>query len=199
MLNPNDVTAFLASLLKCPKKRTLFITVRCPTQKSVWTKIGKINDWIRKYSSNYWIVRGMAGGIHFHLMALVRPDAQIRYPKGIHFRVSPIGIKDSTWSAPEQYEIDLMLDARAYYKGLKDYILRTYKVPEECIMISRMITNYWRLRRNRDKRKKAVECKDSDLRRVSEYMYKNLAEPRGTDERIVYLDYILRHTPSLCK
>jgi len=189
------VDDFINSLVGQAKKNVLFITVRCPTQKSKWMTIGKVSDWARRYSKSYWIVKGGTGGTHFHLMLLLSPKApQIRYPKGIHFRVSPIGIKTKVipYVSPLPSEVSDRLDSEARAEHLHKSLIAYYNVPSVCLQVASCIATHFRLKNNREKRHTAVSERLTELFRVRDYMYKNLDEPRENGGLpVLYCDYII--------
>lgn len=185
----------LSKFSKFPLKRLLFITVRDNTQKSKWIRIGKINDWIRRYSDCYYIVRGTEGGIHFHMLAGIRVGAILRFPKGIHFCVRLLG-KKPQWD-PDLARMDR--EARDFstmireetFEALSEQCLEPWQ-QESLQEICNAIHAHFRRQRARTKRAVAKNRKEQEISRVLNYLQKNLDEPRE-DLVAEYTDYIYKH------
>lgn len=185
-------------LLRFPLKSLFFITIKDNTQKSRWVKIGKISDWIRRYSDDFVIVRGMEGGIHFHLLAGIRKNANIRYQKGIHFLSKDM--TNNTCST-NSYDASVAYDnfqGRCKYDAIRESklmnktceVLEPYQ-QELLLTICSSIREY----HNRIKKKKAASIaknkKHKDILNIIDYLYKNLNETRE-NAITQYVDYIVR-------
>lgn len=169
-----------------------FITVRDNTSNGKWTKIGKVNDWIRRFSDNYYIVRGTKGGSHYHAICEMKKGKSIRYQKGIHINVRPVtDAKPMNWTRPTLCEVMETQHGR----DMRDHILETnvmkYSTPISHV-IAQMIQKYWKKKRNRAKREKKKLILTESLRNIIKYMDKNLLEPRPEELR-EYYDYIIRY------
>lgn len=180
---------FETKLRKYPLKRLFFITIRCPTQKSRWIKIGKVNDWIRRYSKTYFIVKGIEGGVHFHLLAGIEKKKVLKPQKGIHFYIKPLASKSEISVDYKQLEEDTR-KARYMAASKRDELMLSASIDCQCVVsqISAMIKSYWLRQRAKasSARRKAqvVDAIDS----VINYLYKNLSE--NGDDPTIYEDYI---------
>lgn len=90
-----------AKLSTYPLSRLFFITIKDNRDK--W-KIGKVNDWIRKCSKCYYIVKGTKDGTHFHAVVGMEPNAKIKPQKGIHLNVSTLENDSTTFIFPSVTE-----------------------------------------------------------------------------------------------
>lgn len=177
-------------LLKSNLKHVKFITIKDNTQKAIWTKIGKVNDWIRRYSDHYYIVRGLEGGIHFHLVALLRKDAVLKViARGVHFNIQTVGGHKEVLPIDEP-----ILEEMRKGKHIAEKIYEKYIrfIPQVCLQISCMIKKYW-LKKSNDKKKFLNRTiAEKNLSRVFEYLQKNLDENPEANE---YLSYLIKLTP----
>jgi len=190
-----DTEEFERKLLAFPRKRILFITIRDPKQTVLWCKLGKANDWIRRYSKNYFIVQGTNGGIHFHLIAGIHPNMQPKPVKGIHFQMS-----DLTNSSNASYSYDECIEREdrknrwlceeITFNRRRKYFLR-YPGIQQCYSVADMIRAKFKKDAARDKRETAKSKKAEHIQRIISYLFKNLDEPRECEERSLYTDYIL--------
>lgn len=186
-------TGSIVNTLKAyPKKRILFITIRDNTQKTKWCTIGKVNDWIRRYSRHYWIVRGTKGGIHFHLLAGILPDKRVKPQKGIHFHIKSLDHKETLYTDYE--ELQQSKDKAVYFRNqtferltLDIHISKQIHIQQ----ITTMIKHYWRLKTNREQRIIKLTQKEQSIVEVVKYLKKNLLEPRD-DDIALYTDYIYK-------
>lgn len=178
--------------LKYPRKRLLFITVKDNTQKSKWTSIGKINDWIRRYSTTYTIVRGTEGGSHFHMLAGIKPNSDLKCQKGIHFYIKNL-LKDN---------IPYTREDEQFRREAEDHKLRilddritltqhqlTLDQQLQLSIICESVLKHFQKKRNKIKNADSKTKKQEDIQSVLNYLYKNLTEPRENDIEN-YIDYI---------
>lgn len=198
-VEPSDLLSgnFFTKLNSFPLKRLYFITVKDNTKNTKWMLIGKVNDWIKRYSKNYFIVRGTCGGDHYHLIAGLEPDKTPIPQKGIHFNIQDLTTKQEIPYTAEDYtEMREAKDKKEYYMSEKfDRLTLLLNYSEKKIItdITTMINKYWMLKNSREKRSKAKTKKESKVLRIVNYLFKNLNEPR---EHMVrqYTDYIIKHS-----
>lgn len=177
---------YFNNVKKLPKTPHLFITVKDNGQNSKWVTIGKVSDWIRKYASKYIITRGLSDGIHFHIIAYCDKGTP-KFVKGIHFRISQIGGKKTTNYDPE--DMDGILRSKYLFDKKKHTVEERIKVPPECLKIASMITAHWLKLRNREVRETRQNAYSEHIKRVLNYLQKNLEEnPR--EQQIQYLAWI---------
>jgi len=190
-----DTAELQRKLLAFPRKRILFITIRDPKQSPLWCKLGKVNDWIRRYSKNYFIVKGTCGGTHFHIIAGIQPNMQPKPVKGIHFQMS-----DLTNSSAMSYSYDECIAREdRKNKDLSEEITKSRKIKyflrypgiEQCYSVADMIRAKFKKAAAKDKRETAKSKKAEHIERIISYLFKNLAEPRESEDRDLYDDYIL--------
>lgn len=178
-------------LKKFPLGRIVFITIRCPQQVGPWTKIGKVNDWIRRYSSCYFIVKGVESGTHFHLIAGLKPDhSAIKPVKGIHFHIKDLK-KDNPCTVTDPIILDDIRESKYHAQFREQSTILRLKIPHECLAISTMIKKHFALGASRLKRSADRDRKSNAIRSIVLYLLKNLNEPRP-DEISVFSDYILK-------
>jgi len=180
-----------------PLSRIYFITVKDNADK--W-KIGKVNDWIRKYSKCYFIVKGTSGGTHYHMIAGIEPKVNVRCINHIHFNIQNL-------SGPRQ---EFLYDEFAAEDKRKAIHFRRVKferqvlgLDEESVniitKISNMILKHFRKKANVLKGTLKQTAKEERVQPVYDYLLKNLDEERFcliTDEiseqRYEYKDYIYK-------
>lgn len=177
---------YFDSVVKLPKKKHFFITIRDPTQNSKWCTIGKVNDWIRRYATNYIIVRGLKGGIHFHLIAYC-DKGEPRGVKGIRFHMDILISKVDVKYCPDS--IDGKLQSIYISEQRKITAIERMAIPIQCLEISDMIKSHWRRIQSREKRADVKDVYGKRLWRVLNYLQKNLEENRSI-EQIQYLSWI---------
>ena len=177
--------------VKYPLKRLMFITIKDNTQKSKWTSIGKVNDWIRRYSTTYYIVRGTQGGSHFHLLAGVKPNVTFRFQKGIHFYVKDLASK-SVYSREDAEQARAGRDLAEYIRDEKfTYCAYDLEVEQQnCLkQLCAEIRLYFKRKRDKIKRVEYKDSKHKKIQCVLDYLQKNLDEERE-DQIDQYKDYI---------
>uniref|UniRef100_UPI004047D844 hypothetical protein n=1 Tax=Polynucleobacter sp. TaxID=2029855 RepID=UPI004047D844 len=174
------------------RKRLLFITVKDNTQKSKWISIGKINDWIRRYSTTYTIVRGTEGGSHFHMLAGVKPNSDLKCQKGIHFHIKNLLTDKIPYTRDdEQYRRDAedlklhILDDRI---TLTQYQL-TLEQQHQLSQICKSVLKHFKTKTDKIKTADKKTKKQKDIQSVLDYLTKNLNEPRDGEVEL-YRDYI---------
>lgn len=191
----------LSKLKQYPITRIAFITIKDNTQKTKWTTIGKINDWIRRYSSCYYIVRGTQGGIHFHLLAGIEKDRTPVPQKGIHFVIKYLHTKpdfspeDIQWARDEEnvmyYNLlDTIEEETSEFllPGQQEEIARN--IVEKRIELMKLRAKDRAQRANEENRTK----KDVNVDNVLYYLLKNLNEERENPVT-EYVDYISKLKP----
>lgn len=82
---------FLKETKNIPLSKLYFFTFKDNSGR--YHKMDKVRKWCSKWASHYIIVRSPEGGIHFHGIGVKSENLSIRYLKGIHLRVSPLGDK----------------------------------------------------------------------------------------------------------
>lgn len=182
--------------IKYPLKRLFFITVKDNSQKTKWVSIGKVNDWVRKYSTTYNIVRGTNGGNHFHMLVGTRVDAKpFRFPKGIHFHVQnvlaekPIPYCEDTLSQ--------LCESKRMRELIYDDLISKYHVSlsawqqDALRQICYSIHHRAGIAAARVNQVRRQTKKERSIQRVLDYLDQNVNEPRPR-EIGVYRDYIRR-------
>lgn len=184
---------------KSPYKKLIFFTIKYNGSDctSRWLKIGKINDWCRRYSSHYFIVRGMTSGVHFHGLLLLDANLTIenlRPQKGIHFCYSTLGDKRDPITTDE---LEWMREGKEFaeyiHEGISDKILFDLHVEqrEQLESICASIKRYWINIRNKVKTKERKQRKRKHIDNVHRYLLKNLHEERE-DELREFKDWIYK-------
>lgn len=175
-----------------------FITIKDNSQSSRWTKIGKISDWLRRSCSNFIVVKGTQGGIHFHALCSKSPDKTFRMQKGIHFHVKHLDtLRSSVVGVDESYlERSERIDMAKYIRNSTfEYVASELDPDSQCIIrsIANMIREYWdRKHRNQSSRIRRQKKKTKTMFVVDNcisYLQKNLDEPRDDTIR-KYSDYV---------
>lgn len=195
-LSTAEETRFIAKLLTTPLSRVLFVTIRDPNQASgKWLKLGKINDWIRRYADNYYIVRGTASGSHFHLLAIIKKDARkIKPQKGIHFHIVSMLKNVVEYDFEDETERRESKEKAIYFTRQTFDMLTLDITPEAqdiIISIVTIIKGYWRKKTAKAKRVLSKDKRTANYQRLLAYMDLNLNEPREDGETPeLYKDYI---------
>lgn len=187
---------------KYPACRTLFITIRDPKQ-ATWAKLGKCNDWIRRYSKNYWIVRGTKGGSHFHILAFIDEGKTPKPQKSIHFDIKMVGINTKQFSVPtrEEYVEKKQTEEKIiYFKYQKFEELTselTVKQQNILLQIILSVKKYFKQKLNRKHRVKKLKGKKGEAARILNYMENNLHEEREDgDDPEMYIDFLCKLSKS---
>lgn len=81
---------FLSKIKTASLTNLTFFTFKDNTGRH--DKMDKVRKWCAKWADHYIIVRSPVGGVHFHGLGL-RNGSSIRYLKGIHLRIEPLGDK----------------------------------------------------------------------------------------------------------
>lgn len=180
-------------LMTYPLKRLFFVTIKDNSQKTKWINIGKVNDWIRRYSTCYHIVMGTHGGKHFHLIAGINKNTELKPQKGIHFCIKQLEQPKETYPV-DHVEIAQSIAKVKYYRNQK-YERLTLCVDVELqdiiLKIATMIRKYWDKKKAKQQRVAAKSKKERAIHSVLDYLHKNLQEPRS-DYPEMYNDYIER-------
>lgn len=155
-------------------------------------RIGKVNDWIRRYSTKYVIVKGTTGGVHFHLLAGLKPNINLTTRKGIHFDIKYLDkVERIAFDAAEHYN-SVQHAAVIREERLEDLALDlTAQQIALLQQVTESIRQYWSRKRQNRKAKEARTKKIGSIERVLRYLQKNLDEPRDDDSR-EYNDYIIK-------
>lgn len=196
-LTLTEQSAFVPKLVKTSLKNVLFITIRDPKQGTKWCKLGKINDWIRRYSNNYYIVRGTAGGSHFHLLAIIKKDARkVKPQKGIHFHIQSMQREVFEFNLEDCTERRISAEKVVYFKEQTFDMLTLDMEPDSqriITSIAAMIKSYWQRKQRKDKRLTRKDKQSLNYLRILVYMRKNLDEPRenGEDPEL-YKDFLYK-------
>lgn len=191
-----NTMSLLTTLSKTPRKRIAFITIKDNRPApSKWHTIGKVNDWIRRYSKCYYIVRGMTNGIHFHLIAALDKDVDtLRYQKGIHIHVKTLST-NQIFSREDADEIRESRDRReAYVAYSTDHQQSDLTTDQQTVLkcICDAVRRHFRLKTDKVNRNTALSNKQRDINFVMDYLAKNLEEPRD-DDVMEYIDWIQRN------
>lgn len=164
---------FIHVIKKKPKTKLYFITIKDNSQGPRWTRLGKVIDWIRRKTSIYFIVRGMEGGIHFHILAYI-DSGNFTFPRGIHVKVLPVDKSSKAKLTLSEIED---VDKAAYYRSKqKDRMVLKYRIPIECTTCANMIARYWRLREAKANRILKKKSKEDSIDRIISYMEQNHRE-----------------------
>lgn len=178
---------FYESVRRKPKTKLYFITIKDNTQSTKWITIGKVNDWVRRYADEFIITRGKVGGIHFHIICYANKNTNFKVPKGIHIRKSQVGKKSIEPPTPE--EIQDVLKAEHLRKVRSKNLQKRLKVPLVCLSISSQIEAYFTKQKNRVKRIETKNLQEEHIKRVLDYLHKNLLE-NPPEEQLKYLSWI---------
>lgn len=81
---------FLSKIKTASLRKLHFFTFKDNSGR--YTRMDKVRKWCAKWADHYLIVRSPVGGIHFHGLA-VRNGTALRYLKGIHLHIQPMGDK----------------------------------------------------------------------------------------------------------
>lgn len=178
---------FSKAITKYGVKSLFFITIKDNTGKGRFQKIGKVNDWIRRYSNTFFIGRGTQGGNHFHILAGIEKNKNPIPVKGIHFNIQCISnadpyVVDETIARTDR-EMTYYMETKA-----KDIVDR-YQIS---LTIPNMIKKHFTKISNQSKRLISKRKKDGDIERIISYIIKNIEEDRETEDRQEYIDYILK-------
>lgn len=183
-----------------PRSRLFFITIKdnSNNSQSKWKSIGKINDWIRKYSTTYLIVKGTNGGPHFHLLAGTKlSEPNFRCQKGIHFHIKNLSLtKPSSYSFEDAFE---SFQSKKFSESIQDSIADRHQRAltqdqRHCLLLICYAIRdrfHKQKRRIRDKaaRVLSLDKKTKSIISVLDYLHQNLLEPRSHSP-YVYEDYI---------
>jgi hypothetical protein len=180
----HDSVQVINKLKTYPFSRLAFITIRDGTQSSKWCEISKIRSWIRRYSKDYIIVKGIVGGIHFHLLAGISRNCTLKPQKGIHFHIKYLNDKvgEIYYDTPEDVQDKLKI---LHYRSLRfEDLTRSVGIEQQSIIsrINAMILRYWRLIKDKEKRNLAKDKKSAKITSVIDYLQKNLDENPYPDQ-----------------
>jgi len=181
-------------LSKSNKSQVTFVTIKDNSQKSKWCTIGKVNDWIRRYSTNYYIVRGLEGGIHFHLVALLHKHAVLKVTaKGVHFNIQTLNKSHPLRLIPSDNELDDIRKGKYYQELRHERIVINNDIPKPCLEIAKLVAKYWKSKYSKAERLEAKLTKHLHLDRIFSYLDKNLME-NPTEVLKEYNTHILKYS-----
>lgn len=194
----SDSESIKVNLLTYPLSRLYFITIKDNSQ--LW-KIGKVNDWIRKYSVNYYIVKGTQCGVHYHLIAGITAGVTPTPIKSKHFHIKSLANEIKTVPTRESYQEDkafALNDQRSIVEKYQDYELSQDGI-NALVSITLMLKKHWRKIADKARLKRTAQrskdLKGSKIDSIMDYLQKNLDEPRPDDpDRYQYEDYIFKIT-----
>lgn len=162
------------SFKKFSKGRLLFVTIR--DAKNKYT-MNKAINWIKKYCDTLCIVRGLKGGVHYHLLAGLIDTTWVPHgSKGVHFNLSYVDNDKSMRLTPTPEEVQDVLYAKHIAKCRKDTLLERLNIPVLCIRQSRSILIYFGKKVSKGKRLEAKSRKELHISRILEYLELNLNE-----------------------
>lgn len=179
--------------MKYPCSRLCFFTVKDNTHSTKWDKIGKVNDWIRRYSDCYIVVKGTNGGTHFHGLAGIKPNHTPRYQKGIHMHLQYVNQKKEE-IPPDFLELAKSADMRTYIisNNFEEQSRNLFPEQQDILRaICKGINKYWSAKRTREKTTVRKTKKENSILRIINYLDVNLQEPRDNDIS-KYTDYVSR-------
>lgn len=148
---------FLCNLVKSPLASVMFITVRDPNQASGdWCNMSKVSNWMRRYSDNYYVVRGTASGSHFHMLSIIKKDARkLRPQKGVHFHIISMNKNTIEFDSESNTERRECKEKAVHYQQQTFDMLTLDLYPSSqaiIISIKNMIKQYWRKKAAKSKR-----------------------------------------------
>lgn len=185
----DDTDIVRKKLEKYPFSRLAFITIRDPTQQSKWCEISKIRTWCRRYSTDYIIVRGIKGGIHFHILIGLRVGCNPKCQKGIHFHIKLLNDdckSEILFDSPEDVQDRLK---REYYRHEKfEELTMDEDINCQCIIsqINAMVKKYWKVKSAVIKKAKVLDRKQTKIKHVIDYLQLNLDENEDIDKYITH-------------
>lgn len=180
---------FTAKVNKFGLTKLYLITIKDNAQASRWVLIGKVNDWIKRYSNTYLIVRGMEGGIHFHLLAYIPERPTFRPAKGIHFHITTLGDD----RAPMTMEDIENIDKAQHFSAVRQLEqVKKLNIPIQCLIMASGIRTYFTKLKNRSKRLAVKTRKQREIQRVIDYLSKNHNE-NPEDIRDNYTTFIVKY------
>jgi len=193
---PISSPILLTKLMKYPLSRLAFITIKDNTQTTRWTQIGKVNDWVRKYSDCYAIVMGTLGGKHFHILAGIEKNKKLTVRKGIHFDIQFLS-KDKPEILPDYREIARnKMDQKHVRRDMLEELFDIDDVPvhqqDIIIATTALIKSYFLKIANKKSRDIRQTKKGKDIDNILNYLQKNLDEYREDSLR-QYTDYITKY------
>lgn len=189
-ITSDEKCRFLHALRKAPLKNIAFITIRCPKQDTKWIKLGKSIDWIRRYSTNYYIVRGTSGGSHMHLLAILNKGKALKFQRGIHFNCTYMN-QANVKGDIDFREMKENKEKSAYYTNLRYELFTIHENIEKqkhIALICAMIKKHWLRVTQSCKHADRMDKKTQNHERILNYLEQNLNEPRDDDPKM-YTDY----------
>lgn len=184
-----SVERFKVAVRAAAVTSVFFVTVKDNRKDTRWSKIGKVSDWMRKYSDTYYLVRGVSGGIHFHAVCVLKQGCVIRYQKGIHMNVRPLSDRKCDLTREEVEEMKIGKEKCEHFRELR--IMRIGD--PNCAIIASMIRKYWESKKARGGRIRRKLVKNDSIERMVMYLEKNLDEgPRPVGKSGQYVDWMLK-------
>lgn len=193
---PISSPILLTKLMKYPLSRLAFITIKDNSQSTRWTQIGKVNDWIRRYSDAYAIVMGTVGGQHFHILAGINKKQKLTTRKGVHFDIQYLSKKKEDFP-PDYREIaHNILDQIHVRRDMLEELFDIDDVPpyqqDIILCITALIKSYYVKKANKQSRDIRQTKKGENIDNILNYLQKNLDEYREDSIR-QYTDYITKY------
>lgn len=165
------------SFRKYPKSRLLFVTIR---DAKCRYDMNKAINWIKKHCDTLCIVRGLAGGEHFHLLAGLTTTTWVpKGSKGVHFRLDYVSQDHKTRVCPSDMEVQDILYAKHIKQLRTDNLIERLNVPTICVRIGAMIADYHRLNKARSKRLESKNKKEKEIINILNYLEVNLNENKS--------------------
>lgn len=173
------------------KPRLFFITVQ-PYKKSKnhkkLQKIGKINDWIRKYSDTFLIVQETNKGAqdkHYHILASLNKkprDLPDGFKQSAHMRIYTLKVGKNTIR-----EIDYFMQFLIPNPTEKFEKKDTFSTPKDrANYVASMIRDYWRKSEKKKKKNHKILVKKNNISKIILYCFKEIPDP------YLYENYIFK-------
>lgn len=170
----DPIKRLLKVMIQAPRKRVIFFTVKGDKK---WDRPDRVRKWLRQFSNKYIFVQSPKGGIHYHGLALVDAGRSIRYCRGIHMRISPIG---QSSAAPPSGVVRTGHEAIRGRDADPHHPVIEGKVGKQLMKVCREIDGYKSPLRVRIKGRKArltfLKTQDAHINRCVDYLVKNLNE-----------------------
>jgi len=194
--------SIIYSLLKYPYSRLYFITIKDNSQQ--WD-INKVNSWVRRYSNNYYIVKGKKNGDHFHLICGQEKNKKFVPTKSKHFYIKNLEKRSEIIYSDSEDERKLKWFRSERVKKLildsSDSVSIKYDTHRKnalnvITLIKKMIEKYWKSKIKKSKENMIISKKTSKIESVLDYLEQNLLEDRVDkygdilEQRFRYQDYI---------
>jgi hypothetical protein len=167
--------AFFKKFHKVPSSQLVFFTFKDNKQR--YTNIDKPRKWCHRWSDSYIIVRSPVGGYHFHGVAHRIPSKKIRYLKGLHIMLEPLGSKAENIVIPESPPE--CIEDEESHPYISDPVVSRYfmRVMSELRSVfGKYKSSLMKRVKARKARKRLADSRCEHLSRVLWYLYKNFTE-----------------------